>query len=160
MNKTLLLEHILMVLTQRQKLAEAAAMRAYNTATDGDNVAENKYDTFALEASYLAHGQSQRVLEYKAQVAEYKALEGGMNNIPSKISMASLVELVGAEDVTHRFFVGPSAGGLKIEFERQHITIVTPQSPLGNALMGRQLDDGFQVDIAGKITDYEVVSVQ
>lgn len=61
MNKQMLLDDIQEKLKLTLQAATEAAMRAYNTATDDENVAENQYDTLALEASYLAHGQAQRV---------------------------------------------------------------------------------------------------
>ena len=69
MNKALLLEKIITVLEITYQNAVEAAMRAYNTATNDENVAENKYDTLALEASYLAHGQALRVAECEADIA-------------------------------------------------------------------------------------------
>ncbi len=45
MNKQVLLERIQAQLEQTLQIATEAAMRAYNTATDDENVAENKYDT-------------------------------------------------------------------------------------------------------------------
>jgi hypothetical protein len=41
-------------------IAERAAQTAYETATHEENIAENKYDTLGLEASYLAAGQAKR----------------------------------------------------------------------------------------------------
>ena len=46
-------------------IAQRAAQTAYETATHEENIAENKYDTLGLEASYLATGQARRVEEIK-----------------------------------------------------------------------------------------------
>ncbi|WP_236860664.1 hypothetical protein [Candidatus Reidiella endopervernicosa] len=75
MNKSELHENILQVLTALCRVANKAAMDAYNTATDDENVAENKYDTLGLEASYLAQGQAQRVAECEADLAVFRQLE-------------------------------------------------------------------------------------
>src|SRR5471032_818469 len=46
-------------------IAQRAAQTAYETATHEENIAENKYDTLGLEASYLAAGQARRVEEIR-----------------------------------------------------------------------------------------------
>ncbi|WP_305844875.1 hypothetical protein [Photobacterium leiognathi] len=79
MNKQMLLDDIQEKLTLTLQAATEAAMRAYNTATDDENVAENQYDTLALEASYLAHGQAQRVEECKADLS-------GVSEITSQLT--------------------------------------------------------------------------
>jgi hypothetical protein len=50
-------------------IAERAAQTAYETATHEENIAENKYDTLGLEASYLAAGQAKRVEEIRQSLA-------------------------------------------------------------------------------------------
>ncbi len=55
-------------------IAERAAQTAYETATHEENIAENKYDTLGLEASYLAAGQARRVEEIRQSLTLYKTL--------------------------------------------------------------------------------------
>ena len=57
MNKTQLHQQLMTHLQQLLNNAKAAAKRAHETATSEENIAENKYDTLALEAAYLAQGQ-------------------------------------------------------------------------------------------------------
>ena len=60
MNKHAVLQLILEKLSVDLDIAQRAAQTAYETATDEENIAENKYDTLGLEASYLAAGQANR----------------------------------------------------------------------------------------------------
>ena len=59
-NKALLHQKILARLAADQELLLQSARAAHAEATDEQNKAENKYDTRALEASYLAQGQANR----------------------------------------------------------------------------------------------------
>ena len=54
MNKHAVLQLILEKLTVDLDIVQRAAQTAYETATHEENIAENKYDTLGLEASYLA----------------------------------------------------------------------------------------------------------
>ena len=134
-------------------------MRAYNTATNDENVAENKYDTLALEASYLAHGQALRVAECEADIAAFKKLSIMDNAAKSTVTLGCLIELID-DDNKHKYvFLGPSAGGLKLTFEQKEVIIVTPSSPLGGALIGRELDDEINVHIGNQVMNYEIAMI-
>ncbi|RZA05588.1 MAG: transcription elongation factor GreAB, partial [Proteobacteria bacterium] len=65
MNKHAVLQLVLEKLSADLDIAQRAAQTAYETATHEENIAENKYDTLGLEASYLAAGQARRVEEIK-----------------------------------------------------------------------------------------------
>ena len=65
-DKKLLILQIIADLNAAIQTALAAADDARATATNKENVAENRYDTLGLEAAYLAHGQSERVMQLNA----------------------------------------------------------------------------------------------
>ena len=155
-NKPLLFTQIISALQLNHKRAVEAAMRAYNTATNNENVAENKYDTLALEASYLAHGQAQRVAQCEADIMAFKKLD---ISAKSTVVLGSLVELIDQQDKYKYLFIGPSAGGLKAISALKEVVIVTPNSPLGCALMGREQDNEISVKIGELVVDYEIVMI-
>ena len=64
-NKQSVLQCIVEKLQVDLDVAVRAAQTAYETATHEENIAENKYDTLGLEASYLAAGQARRVEEIR-----------------------------------------------------------------------------------------------
>ena len=74
MAKTQLLELITATLARNLDIAQRAAQTAYETATHEENVAENKYDTLGLEASYLATGQARRTEEIRQALVKYQGL--------------------------------------------------------------------------------------
>ena len=54
---------LLAALDEEIQAALDGARQAHETASHADNKPENQYDTLALEAAYLAHGQSERIRE-------------------------------------------------------------------------------------------------
>lgn len=134
-------------------------MVAYKAATDDENVAENKYDTLGLEASYLAQGQAQRVAECEADLATYKQLVAESFSMERSISIGAVIKLLDEHDEERYLYMGPSAGGVKFDFEAIEITVITPSSPLGQALMGCRVDDEVSVDVAGKRQLFEIVAL-
>ncbi len=138
--------------------AKDSALRAHKTATHKESVAENKYDTFGLEASYLAHGQATRVIECEADLLAYQNLIA--QDSSDKIIIGSFVTLLDEDEKNYRFFLGPKAGGVKIDFESFAILIVTPLSPLGSRLLECSVGDEFELKLGNKNKYYFVENVQ
>lgn len=160
MDKSQLLQNLIIELSHLLKNASTAAQQAHDTATHEENVAENKYDTLGLEAAYLAHGQSQRVAECAADLQAYRSIKlvSGPDAEPVKIS--SLVTICDGKGAQLKLFLGPAAGGVKIPFDGYEVVIVTPASPLGQALTGKSLDDEFEVRIGDQIKSYLVEDIE
>jgi len=163
MNKQILLDRILITLESVRKQAISAAMEAYKTATADENVAENKYDTLGLEASYLAQGQAQRVAECEEDIAAYKLLvKGDISDIIS-ISLGALIHIINEQGVEQKLFLGPKAGGVTVSYHekgvKQEIQIITPSSPIGSALLRREEGDEFELVIGNNKHSYEIISV-
>lgn len=146
MNKSALLQSIIERLSIDLDVAQRAAQTAYETATHEENVAENKYDTLGLEASYLATGQARRMEEIRQGLARFRALQ--LRDFQAGIELGALVALDSEQGVRQWFFLGPDAAGLKLEFEGCPIMVITPLSPLGQSLLGKNIDD--EVSMAGK----------
>lgn len=159
MNKALLLQQIITELENVHQVACAAAKRAHDSATDKANKAENQYDTLGLEAAYLAHGQSQRVLECAEELAAFKQLASVAVIDSTAIRLGSLIQLVDEDDNQRWLFLGPSAGGLKLMFAQQEITLITPSAPLGEALIGLTIDDEIAMTVTGKPVGYEITAI-
>jgi hypothetical protein len=147
MNKPALLQAIIERLTIDLEVAQRAAQTAYETATHEENVAENKYDTLGLEASYLATGQARRMEEIRQGLAKFRALQ--LRDFQAGIGLGALVALESATGVRQWFFLGPDAAGLKLDFEGCPVMVITPRSPLGQSLLGKEVDD--EVSMGGNV---------
>lgn len=159
MNKRLLIKHILQELEHVHQSAVAAAQRAYDTATDEENEAENKYDTLGLEASYLAHGQSKRVAECEADLITFSKLKVVECLADNPISIGTLVGIEDEEGIQQFVFLSPVAGGLKFNFNHKEITIVTSSAPLGKALNASRPGDEIEVQMGKDKKHYQITAV-
>ncbi|MDA0145381.1 MAG: GreA/GreB family elongation factor [Vibrio toranzoniae] len=156
MNKSELRQIILEQLESRLRIAQSATQRAIDAATDEETVPEHKYDTLALEASYLAHGQAMRVQECEDDIQCYRNL---VLRDSEKITVSSYVVVIDENDEYKHFFIGPRVGGLSVTWNHHEIAIVTVNAPFGKALMGKEVGDEIEFKVADKLFCYEVVSI-
>jgi transcription elongation GreA/GreB family factor len=154
-DKSALRAELLQSLTGTLETARAAHAAAVAGATDDEARPENDKDTRGLEQSYLARGQAQRVAELEAAVAELGALGLRAFGATDRIALGALVT-VEEDGREHQFFVAPHGGGTVLSGGAQ---VVTPNSPLGRALVGRRVDDEVEVQLPGRLRGFVIVSL-
>lgn len=157
-NSELVWHALFVELTRLISVAKDSADRAHADATDKECVAENKYDTRGLEASYLAQGQQQRMAQCIEDNALFDALYQKRAVAKPQVELGTIVTL---ESLNERRYVliGPSAGGLKLECDDIEILVITPQSPLGAQLIGKDVDDEVQLTIGGHNVCYDITAI-
>ena len=112
-------------------------------ATAEENRAENKYDTRGLEASHLAAGQANKVAELESALETFE----GLKEQPASTPLKSVPDRTATGWVCGMGIVGPTAGGTEIEIDGTEVPVITPESPLGNQIMGL----GAGAEVPGRI---------
>ena len=160
MNKTAV--HLLMLdkLEIDLDVLQRAAQTAYEAATHAENIAENKYDTLGLEASYLATGQARRVEEIRQALKNCQAMTLAPFDPAHGIQVGALVHLEAGSGSGQWLFLAPDAAGLKLAHDEHTVTVITPRSPLGAALLGKLPDDEVLINIAGVAQGFTVCEVE
>jgi len=159
MNKKQILSDILAQLAQELSATITAANNAHLAAIDDQSVAETQYDTLAIEASYLAEGQSRRVAEIQHAKQEISQLVLRDFNEGAAISLGALVQLECDSSDNHWFFIAPAAGGFRGRLDGENYTVITPTSPMAEALMGKYIDDEIELMVGvNKLCD-EIIAV-
>ena len=134
--------------------ARAAHASAIEGSTHEEARAENDKDTRGLEQSYLARGQAQRVAELEAAVGDVTALALRTFTAQSPIAMSALVT-VDEDGDAKQFFIAPAGGGTMID----GVQVVTPNSPLGRALLGKRVDDEVELQLPGAYRTFVITTV-
>ncbi|HIP07659.1 MAG TPA: transcription elongation factor GreAB [Mariprofundaceae bacterium] len=156
MNKQKIINLIITQLEASINVAQQAVDVARDTAIHKDCLGSSKYETMGTEASYLAKGQGERLLELQRAFAYFKQLS------PQPTATAELVSRVTLEDEQGQrqtLLLAGDAGGLKVKQGDETITVVTPKSPLGRNLVGKAVGDDIELKVGGKINYFEVIGV-
>ena len=141
MTKKRIIQHIIAALSADLAVFSTAARAAHAAATHSECLPDNKYDTTALEASYIAQGQANRAQEIRVALENYRILTLHTFDDETPIRLTALVTLEDVDGNVRRMFLGPQAGGLKIADEDGDVVVITPGSPLGRRLLGLRTGD-------------------
>ena len=147
-----------------QHLSELAvqATRAANATREGathpEAKPENEKDTRALEQSYLARGQAMRVTELNEQIQSLRFTPVRSFGSGDAIAMGALVTLRGEKDVRY-LFLAPCGGGVDLSIDGITVLVVTPQSPLGAGLRGREVGEEIELVTRGARHEYVIAAV-
>lgn len=155
-DKHALCEELLVALRAALDTAERTHHDSLEAATHAEARPENSKDTRALEQSYLARGQALRVEQARQAVAETSAMDLRALGDGAVIGMGALVT-VDDDGASRRLFMAPHGGGTWLAGGR--VQVVTPQAPLGAALLGRRVGDVCEVPVGGKLRELEITAV-
>lgn len=145
----------------KQDLANAQASHKamQEGATHEESKPENDKDTRALEASYVARGQAKRVMEFEEELAKLNALKLRPFDARAPAALGAVVELSDDDDEVLVYFLAPAGGGRRLMVAERALTVVTPEAPVGRALVGRRQDDDVEIRTPQAIRRCSVLSV-
>ncbi len=153
--KPTLKAELLAVLTVDLETLERAHRATTEGATHEEAKPENDKDTRALEQSYLARGQATRIEELRASVAGVSALP--LRDFDGRPAALGALVTVDEDGVESTLLLAPGGGGARLAGGA--VQVVTPPSPLGRALLGKQVGDDVELVLAGKTRTMQVVRV-
>jgi len=162
LDKKAVLEALKQKLRDELERAQKRAKAAAEGATHEENRAEGDKDMRATEASYVARGQAGRASEMEESFVRVSALELLSFKPGARIAVSALVELL-AEGKPLHYFLVPAAGGERLQVGGTEIQTLTPQSPLGRALLG--LTEGDEAELPARqagepARSYEITKVR
>ena len=157
--KQIILDELISRAREELLVLEASAKSNHDFATDQEFRAESKYDTRALEASYLASAEAKRVEELKLEIQILEDVDVNASKKLGEISIGALVELLHQEQ-KRLYFLIPTAGGTVVKVNDQAVMVVSIFSPIGDALMGLGKGDHFEVETPKETRHYQVLSYE
>jgi len=137
MNKEALRSAVLASIEAELSRQTRAAIDAREESISEESRAENKYDTHAQEAAYLAEAQARLAKELSAALEAWRALLFPAA-IHERVQLGSLVTLATGSR-QEWMLLGPSNGGLTVTENEKEVTVITPGSPIGRSLLGQAL---------------------
>lgn len=153
LNKSSILAQFIEHFEREHAALTQSAKAAHEAATHEEAKSEDKHDTRATEASYLAKGQAVRVAEIERMIVEFRSYLDTHSKVFLKVHPGALIEL-NSEGKTLITFFALTGGGSQISFEGKTISVTTPKSPLGEAIDGLSVNDAAEVETKSGSKEY------
>jgi len=157
--KHLLVESLVEKLRAERDAASRIARDTAEAANHPEARPENDKDTRKLELSYLASGQAARARELDTTIAALLAEPPRAFAAGDAIALGALVTLESA-DKLERVLLCSGGGGAKLDDDGGGVRVVTPEAPLGRALLGKTAGDEVELVVGGKKRELVVVNVE
>ena len=157
-SKRIIVRQIIEHLTEQLATLAGASRAMHADASDEQNKAEDKYDTRGLETAYLASSQARLATETEQALTVYQALELRKFQENTPVDLTALVELE-SNGARALYFLGPKTGGVEIRHRGTEILVITPESPLGQQLLGKKVGDRVKLQTRGPAQEFRVTCV-
>ena len=160
MDKREMVRALCALLEQEIMRATETAERTRAGATHEEARPENDKDTRALEQTYLARGQAQRVVDLQEALKLVTFMEVRAFGPDDAIGLSALIQLESGDE-ERWVLLAPAGGGHKLAADGggPSVDVVTPESPLGQALAGRSQGDEFTLRTGSRAREFVIVSV-
>jgi transcription elongation GreA/GreB family factor len=161
MDKRILVEQLATRLresvTVARKAGEAAAVEARDGATPGEKREDARV---ALEQGSLARGQANRAAKTQAELSALEIFRPGPLPASAPVSLGAVVEVEGDEQ-GRTFFLAPVGAGIELTGPGGDgfLSVVTPHSPVGRAVIGRRVGDTIEVTVEGEPREWTITFV-
>jgi hypothetical protein len=154
-NKKSILLKLIETLNAELLEVEAAAKSTRELASADDLKSEGKYDTRAIEASYLAGAQQKRVDEIKIDIQMLEEIEVGLT-LKTQLGSLALIEYKGMQ---RYYFLTSTSGGTMLTVDEHPILVISVFSPLGNEALGLIAGESFEVETPKEMRTYKIIEV-
>ena len=161
MDKRSLIEQLASRLRASAVVAQRAGADAAEMARDGATPSERRDDArVALEYGSLARGQSRRA---ERACAELQTLEGFRPQpLAGRVALGAIVEVESDDGQGRTFFLAPVGAGVELTGPGGDgfLSVVTPASPLGRAVLGRRRGDSVEVVVDGVPREWTITYIE
>jgi transcription elongation GreA/GreB family factor len=161
MDKQFLVEQLAERLRESVAVARRASQAAAEIARDGATPAEKREDArVALEFSSLAKGQTARAARVATELSALEVFRPAKLAPKSAIAVGAVVEVEDGEQ-GRTFFLAPVGAGIDLTGPGGDgfLSVVTPISPIGKAVLGRRVGDTVEVMVQDEAREWTITYV-
>ena len=164
MDKKALVDQLVRQLELSARAALSARDAAAAEARDGATPDEKREDARAAhQLASLGRAQQKRAQQAMADVDRLTQFRPSPLTGTATIAVGAIVEVEDADSGEGRtFFLAPVGAGMTLTGPGGdgHLSVVTPVSPIGRAVMGRRSGDVVDVTVDGELREWSITYVE
>ncbi len=159
MKKTEIVNQIKSKLQQMLETAKKGKATAHSDMIEAEGAMQSRYSTFKEESEVLTQSLSQHTTSIQNMLF---ALQGfnftDSESVDVKIGVGSVVYIYYVrEGVEEIYILLPGSGGISVETDMGVVTAISPDSPLGQKLIGNM--SGVKLMVGPKQREVEIVNI-
>jgi transcription elongation GreA/GreB family factor len=161
MDRLALVEQLASRIRQAAATAERAGQDAAQSAREGATPAEKREDArVALEQQSLAKGYGTRADRARAELAALEAFRPARLDGGARVGVGAIVEIEDGHE-GRTLFLAPLGAGIELPGPGGDgfLSVVTPASPVGRAVLGRRRGDTIEIDVRGEPREWTITEV-
>tara|TARA_B100001250_G_C19667030_1_gene729723 strand:- start:360 stop:839 length:480 start_codon:yes stop_codon:yes gene_type:complete len=133
------------------KLKKETSLKIREAASHGDLKENGEYHAAREEQSFIVRKTQSLQTHSPFQIIEENEIETDMIGFGNKVTIRE----DGKNDTEDYYLLGP------IEFELDlYPLVITIQSPFGQAIVGKKVDEDFTLEIGGKETKFTITAIE
>ena len=163
MDKRSLVEQLATKLRASALTAQQAGASAAEMAREGATPSERRDDArVAIEFGGLARGQSLRAEKARSEMDLLESFRPQPLPRGAHVALGAVVEVESNDGQGRTFFLAPVGGGAELTAPGGDgfLSVVTPASPLGRAVLGRRVGESVEVVIDGDTRDWTITCIE
>lgn len=138
MDKKAVIEAVIASLVKAATSSERASKEARQASIEAPSKMESRYDSTKSEQDWLAHGLAIMSAQHKAAIQEIQTIDLTPRDHVRIGSLVTTEEDTGG--MSEIYILLPSGTGTTVEVEGKKVLVVTPESPMGKAVMGKDVE--------------------
>ena len=163
MDKKVLVDQLVEQLNTSARTALAARNAAAHEAKEGATPDEKREDARAAhQLQTMGKVQQSRAKQAQIDADSLATFRPAALSETAKISVGAIVEIEDAESGEGRtFFLAPVGAGVTLTGPGGdgHLSVVTPMSPIGKAVLGKKSGDIVDVTVEGDVREWQITYV-
>lgn len=146
MQKKEVVQNIIQSLQDVLTRAQKGRQTAHDDMIEAESAMQTRYGSAKEESEMLALSLGKYCETIRTMVTDLKNLQTDNGASVFKVTIGSIIYVYfdhsGAEEI---FILLPSGGGTTVETDIGNVTAITPSSPLGKSLLGKQCGDSVSL---------------
>ena len=163
MDKAWLCEQLKEQLRTSSLVAQGAAQDAAKEARFGATAGEKRADARVnQEYSNLARAQHRRAERAQQEIRMLARFSAPRFSSRQRVALGALVEVEDEDEHGRTLFLAPVGAGITLTGPGGDgfLSVVTPASPLGRAVLGRRVGESFDVTVRGEPREWTVTYLE
>lgn len=145
MNKAHLIAKLITMLRTSIEEQKKSFESARQTSIDSAGRMQSRYDTMGIESAWVADGLARALREKESNLKCLEAFEG--TESADYARTGSIVKILSSDSPDHEyFFILPVMSGCELCENGTTITTLSPETPLGRALIGKETGEQIEVN--------------